>query len=267
LQQIGVVVNSHHEHMLRERFNLPSHSRQRGFTLVELLVVLAVIALLISVRLPALARATDQTKRSQCASNLKQFALAMHIFANDNNDGLPTSSSAYWAWDVPGDVGTFVESTGSPWTVMYCPGTSPRFSDADNWNLYNYAVPGYRVLGYANTFSGSAAVSPADLNATLTPMPVQVSVGTYATPLASQRVLLADATMSFPGENNPAMRFSYHYIDIPGGYSLAHLSPHLVGRFPVGGNVGMLDGHVEWRKFAEMTSRTAASSNSPVFWW
>src|SRR5215470_13284689 len=99
------------------RSPLHSSRRQQAFTLVELLVVVAVIALLISVRLPALARATDQTKRAQCASNLRQFALAMHIFANDNNDRLPTTSAGFWAWDVSSDVGTFVESTGSPWTV------------------------------------------------------------------------------------------------------------------------------------------------------
>src|SRR5262245_57298278 len=124
--------------MTPPRFNFSSLPRQKGFTLVELLVVIAVVALLISVRLPAMARATDQTKRAQCASNLKQFTLAMHIFANDNNDRLPTSSVGFWAFDISSDIGTFVESTGSPWTVMYCPGTSPRFSDGDNWALYNY---------------------------------------------------------------------------------------------------------------------------------
>ena len=249
------------------RSALQSPLRQQAFTLVELLVVVAVIALLISVRLPALARATDQTKRAQCASNLRQFALAMHIFANDNNDRLPTTSAGFWAWDVPGDVGTFVESTGSPWTVMYCPGTSPLFSDADNWNLYNYAGSFYRVLGYANTFFGSSTVSSTDLNATLTPTPIQVAFGIYSSPLASQRVLLADATISQSGQNSAALRFTYNYTNLQGGYPMAHTSAHLVGRFPVGGNLAMLDGHVEWRKFIDMTPRSAPGAISPVFWW
>lgn len=147
---------------------------------------------------------------------------------------------------------------------MYCPGTAPRFLDTDNWNLYNYAPPSYRVLGYANTFFGS--VSSENLNATLTPAPIQVSVGVYATPLASQRVLLADATISLPGQSNPAARNTYNYTNIQGGYPVAHISSHLVGRLPVGGNLAMLDGHVEWRKFNEMTPRTSPG-NSPVFWW
>jgi len=253
-------------HMPRLRFNFSRHDRQRGFTLVELLAVLAVVALLISVRLPALARATDQTKRAQCAANLGQFTLAMHIFANENDDRLPNSSAGYWAWDVPFAVGTFVESTGSKWTVMYCPGTAPRFSETDNFNFYNYAPPSYRVLGYADTFPGSTTVAATNLNPTLTPVPVPVGFGISPTPLASQRVLLADATISLPGQNNPAARFTYNYDNIQGGYALTHLSPHLTARFPVGGNVGILDGHVEWRKFSDMVPRTDGFS-SPVFWW
>jgi prepilin-type processing-associated H-X9-DG protein len=147
--------------------------------------------------------------------------------------------------------------------VMYCPGTAPRFSEADNWNLYNYG--GFRVLGYANTFPGSTTVSVTDLNPTLAPAPVQVAFNIYATPLASERVLLADATLSQAGQNNPATRYSYNYDNIQGGFSQAHLSPHLIGRFPAGGNLGMLDGHVEWRKFDDMNPRTQGTS--PVFWW
>ena len=241
-------------------------AKYRAFTLLELLAIIGILALLITLRLPALARATDQTKRSQCASNLRQFTLATQIFANENDDRLPSGAVGSWAWDAPASLGTFVESTGSKWTVMYCPGTGPRFSDADNWNLYNFAPPSFRVLGYANTFFANTGVSSTNYNPTLTPSPVQVTPGNYVTPLTSQRVLLADATISLPGQNNPATRYSYSYVNIQGGYALAHLSPHLTAQFPAGGNLGMLDGHVEWRKFNDMTPRTQGSS-SPVFWW
>jgi prepilin-type processing-associated H-X9-DG protein len=249
----------------------PSHSAfpsagRRAFTLIELLVIVAVLALLISLRLPALARATDQTKRAQCASNLRQFDLAMHIFANDNNDRLPTTSAGYWAFDISANVGTFVESTGSKWTVMYCPGTAPRFDDADNLNLYNFAVPSYRVLGYANTLPGNPAVAATELNPTLNPVPVLVSFGVYSSPLASERVLLADATISRPGQNNPSARYTYNYTDIQNGFVPADVSAHLTGKFPTGGNLGMLDGHVEWRIFDNMVPRTTATG-APTFWW
>jgi prepilin-type processing-associated H-X9-DG protein len=147
---------------------------------------------------------------------------------------------------------------------MYCPGTSPRFSNTDNWNLYNYS-PAFRVLGYANTFPNNSGILSSNINATLNPVPGPFLFSVATTPLASERVLLADATMSLPGQNSPAQRYTYNYVSLQGGYTVAHVSAHLDGRFPAGGNLAMLDGHVEWRKFGDMIPRSEGSS--PVFWW
>jgi len=103
---------------------------------------------------------------------------------------------------------------------------------------------------------------------------------------AAQRVMLACATISIqtpglgPGSGTVGVpklsaKYTYDYDNITtGSYLKPHLSAHLMGRIPAGGNVGMLDGHVEWRKFADMTFRGYGgvgggqdNGTCPVYWW
>ena len=66
-----------------------------GFTLIELLVVVAIIALLISILLPALNQGRELAKSVQCMSNLRQIGTAFHMYANDHKDFLPRYDYAY----------------------------------------------------------------------------------------------------------------------------------------------------------------------------
>ena len=102
-----------------------SKLRTSGFTLIELLVVIAIIAILASLLLPALASAKESGRSIKCLSNMRQVALGIYNYKDENDDHLPFAGSTDrnwhedWVWGGPGDAVRIGEKTGQSMIEMW----------------------------------------------------------------------------------------------------------------------------------------------------
>ena len=106
-----------------------------GFSLIELLVVIGIIAFLIALLLPTLRTSRESAKRITCASQLRQIGYAFHAYANDNKGYLPAFSG--WHTWPPGQP---EDQDGPAWTIELMPyiGGNP---DAPVYNCPSFAGP------------------------------------------------------------------------------------------------------------------------------
>jgi prepilin-type N-terminal cleavage/methylation domain-containing protein/prepilin-type processing-associated H-X9-DG protein len=151
--------------------------KQRAFTLVELVLVIAIITILISLLLPAFAKARLRGDRIQCVNNLKEIGIGFHLFANDHRGLLPMEISARDGGSlefVPGgNAFKHFQALSNELIhpkLLICPvdtrSKAETWSALGNSNLSYFVSPDAKLNIWLSLFAGdrNISASPTELN-------------------------------------------------------------------------------------------------------
>jgi prepilin-type N-terminal cleavage/methylation domain-containing protein len=233
---------------------------QLAFTLIELLVVIAIIAILAALLLPALVRAKERAKRTGCVSNARQFLLAVHMYANDSDQRLPSGASDSLTPNgvlddsipvLSANTRTQMVQYAGSYKILGCPSLGAPFNTEQGFFESGY---GY-VIGY--NYLGGHANTPWPLLADGQPWFSPQKVTEISTNIGPTSPLLTDMNDWSPGYGGSVVPHGRGgAVQTSGDFS----NPDANGAASkalgaTGGNIGNLDGSVTWRPIKSMILR------------
>ena len=140
---------------------------RRAFTLIELLVVIAIIAILAALLLPVLNSATSTAKREQCANNVRQINMAIHMYADDHGDEFAYNTNVYYSYKLSITAYT-VQTSSTNQALFVCPcdpsfyTLSATYNSSYGFNGAERATNDYGMAG--RLFSTVHNTAKTDLN-------------------------------------------------------------------------------------------------------
>lgn len=224
--------------------------RRTGFTLVELLVVVAIIGIIIMMLFPLIGKARERARRTACGANIRAQIHATISWAMSDAGRLPklhsASANPYWFTITARD--TLTKSYGIQRKNCYCPSNR---RDWDFENFWNWNGGGTEsVWGYCYMAE--------DGTGTMTkwaPVKNQNKSPNFATLLSDKPAF----TVLWIDLNRRYGAYNWFGPDTRRGAN------HFGQRNPDGANVGYIDGHSEWVEWNRMEERVA-SGGSSIFW-
>jgi len=247
----------------------------KGFTLVELLVVISVIGILMAVLVPALAAARSHGRSLVCKSNLRQILMANISYASENDDSYVPAASDMWdnsghyRWhgardslDEPFDPtkGPLITYFGNG-QIKECP-EKIRFLQGQDWDSnFEQGCGGY---GYNMIYLGSRTWKGGFLTIEDWKNSYRQTTHTAEVARPSETLMFADTAISTDGLNLIEYSFAEppFYVSEGNPITSFYLSPSIHFRHRDLANVGWADGHVDSREMAKFDKRNAYGVSS-----
>lgn len=245
---------------IERRVRSAQRSRERGFTLIEMLVVIVIIAILAAILFPVFASVRENARRTACASNLKQLSMAFIQYAGDYNERLPGATDGgsgspyyngednYGGWNfydvfgvgdtepkfepIKGSIYPYVRATG----VYMCPN-----DDEGEISGNSYAVNGCVMRQYP---ASTPPVPPGNPD-------WQFRAGKKLSSFNNTTMWMVLGEEARP-PGDVTKSTDDGFLNLKNPSDAEAFNNTLVQRHTEGGNVAFLDGHVKWYKLTDI---------------